>query len=261
MTAAEAYERFLVPAIFGPWAETVIGVSPPPAGGAVLDVACGTGSGARVAARLVGAAGRVIGLDADAGMLEVARTVPAGEAGAPIVWQHGDALALPFADGTFDYVVCLEGIQFFPDRVAGVREMRRVLGPGGRLVASTWGALDRNPGYLALSEGLRAFVSDAAGRLPPFALADVDALRTLLAAGGFTTFETAPHRLDVVVPSAKDFVDWVAAGAPTTRHKLALLAPHDREAFDAFVASRLAGYRTRAGLTLPMARTIVVATR
>lgn len=259
LTPAEAYERFLVPTIFGPWAEAVIGGSPPAAGATVLDVACGTGIGARVASRIVGPTGRVVGLDANEGMLEIARAVGTSDAGAPIVWQHGDALALPFADDAFEYVLCLEGIQFFPDRAAGLREMRRVMRPGGRLVASIWGALERNPGYLALSEGLRAFVSDAAGRLPPFALAAMDAIRELLSAAGFTAFEAETHHLDVVVPSARDFVSWIAAGAPTTRHNLGLLKAHDRDAFDTFVASRLAGYRTPAGLALPSARTIVVA--
>lgn len=261
MTAAEAYERFLVPAIFGPWAEAVLGVSLPSAGATVLDVACGTGIGARVASRLVGPAGRVVGLDSDEGMLEMARAALSGDGGAPIVWRHGNALDLPFADGAFAFVLCLEGIQFFPDRAAGLREMRRVMRPGGTLVASTWAALEQNPGYHALAAGLRAFVSDGASRLPPFALADADAIRALLSAAGFTAFTVETHRLDVAVPSAQDFVSWIAAGAPTTRHNLGLLKPADRDVFDAFVASRLARYRTAAGLVLPTARSIVVAHR
>lgn len=124
--------------------------------------------------------------------------------------------------------------------------MRRVLRPGGRLVATVWAALEQNPGYHALAEGLRTFVSDAAARLPPFALGDPDLVRSLLSAAGFTAFRVEPRHLDVVVPSARDFVSWVAAGAPTTRHNLALLKPDDRAAFDAFVTSRLAGYRTAA---------------
>lgn len=261
MTAAEAYERFLVPAIFGPWAEAVIALSPPPPGAAVLDVACGTGIGARVAARLVGPAGRVVGLDPDEGMLAIARIATTGDGGAPVAWQRGNALGLPFAGGAFDHVVCLEGIQFFPDREAGLREIRRVMRPGGVFLASIWATLEQNPGYLALSEGLRAFVSDAAGRLPPFALADPDALRTLLAAAGFTASTVETHRLAIAAPSAEDFVTWVATGAPTTRHNLGLLAPDDRAAFDAFVASRLAPYRTGGRLTLPSARNVVVARR
>lgn len=258
MTAAEAYEQFLVPAIFGPWAETVIGLASPPAGATVLDVACGTGIGARVASRIVGPAGRVVGLDADEGMLRTAR---ASSPDTSIEWRHGNALALPFADGAFDYVVCLEGLQFFPDREAGLRELRRVMRAGGTLVATVWAALEENPGYHALAEGLRAVVSDAAGRLPPFTLADAGAVRALLAAAGFTDVAVHKHHLDIVAPSAPEFVRWVAAGAPTTRHNLALLKPHDRDAFDALVASRLARYRTAAGLVLPTARHVVVAHR
>ena len=261
MTAADAYERFLVPAIFGPWAEAVIAVSPPSPGAAVLDVACGTGIGARVAARIVGPTGQVVGLDPDEAMLEIAGAAGSSEGGAPIAWRHGNALDLPLADGAFDYVLCLEGIQFFPDREMGLREMRRVMRSDGTLVASIWGALEQNPGYLALSDGLRAFVSDEAGRLPPFTLADVDVIRALFSAAGFTAFAVDAHGLDVLVPSAKDFVAWIAAGAPTTRHNLSLLKPGDRDAFDTLIASRLARYRAATGLVLPTARHVVVAHR
>ena len=131
----------------------------------------------------------------------------------------------------------------------------------GRSSGTIWAALEENPGYHALAEGLRAFVSDAAGQLPPFALAAADAVRALLGAAGFTGFAVERHHLDIVAPSAHEFVRWVAAGAPTTRHNLALLKDQDRAAFDALVASRLARYRTAAGLVLPTARHVIVAHR
>jgi len=75
MTPAEAYEQCLVPAIFEPWARRALQAHPPAPGDRVLDVACGTGIGARLAARLVGPTGSVVGVDADGGMLAVARSL------------------------------------------------------------------------------------------------------------------------------------------------------------------------------------------
>jgi len=100
----------------------------------VLDVACGTGKLARAAAAAVGEAGEVIGLDLSAGMLrQAARVRPAPGATVPR-YLAGDALALPFPDGSFDAVTIGFGLRNLPDYAAGLGEMHRVLVPAGRLV-------------------------------------------------------------------------------------------------------------------------------
>jgi SAM-dependent methyltransferase len=259
LTPGEAYEAFLVPALFGPWARAVLARWPPAAGAHVLDVACGTGVAARLAARLVGPAGRVTALDLDEGMLAVARRAAPGARAAPIQWRQGDALALPFEAATFDSVLCFEGIQFFPQRPAGLAQIRRVLRPGGRLLATIWGALDANPAYAALAEGLRAFVSEAAACLPPFTLADPEEIRRLVTAAGFDRVGVTAETLTFTVPSAETFVDWVAAGAPTTRRALAQVPAGRRAEFGRLVAARLEPYRAERGLALPSVRHVVVA--
>jgi SAM-dependent methyltransferase len=259
MTPAEAYEQFLVPAIFEPWAHAVLRRHPPAPGARVLDVACGTGIGARLATPAVGRSGLVLGLDADEGMLAVARASSASPEGAPLQWCRGSALMLPFRDKRLDYLLCLEGIQFFPDPALGLREMRRVLRPGGRLVATLWGALEENPPYHALAEGLRVFVSPDAARLPPFALTARDVIGALVAAAGFAEVTVNVEVLRFRAPSADTFVEWIAAGGPSLRHNLALLAGDRRQEFYRFVAARLAAYETREGLLLPSTRNLVVA--
>src|SRR5712664_1454339 len=109
----EIYERHMVPAIFGPWAVDLVKLAALIPGERVLDVACGTGIVARLAAERVGPMGRVIGLDLNAGMLTVARSASAGTEN--IEWREGNATALPFADKTFELVLCQQGLQFFPD--------------------------------------------------------------------------------------------------------------------------------------------------
>ena len=255
MTPAAAYERYLVPAIFGPWARHVVEAHPPAPGSTVLDVACGTGIGARSAAPRVVPGGLVLGVDADAQMLAVARN------SAPrIDWLRADVLNLPLQAAEFDYLLCLEGLQFFPDRPAGLRELRRVLRPGGVLVGTVWGPLEQNPAYHAVAEGLRRFVSEEAGRLPPFALSgDADAIRALFLSTGFTDATVNVDSLPVAVPSSEALVAWLAAGGPTIRHSLALLPEDRRREFDELVATRLSPYRAGAGLSLPSTRHILVA--
>lgn len=148
-TGAEMYERGLVPAIFAPWAAVLIKQAALQRGERVLDVACGTGVVARLAAKPVGSTGRIIGLDKDAERLAVACSLPPVP-GVSLEWQESNALAMPFADASFDALLCQQGLQFFPDRPAALREMHRALVPGGRLILSVWGSLEQCPGYAAL---------------------------------------------------------------------------------------------------------------
>jgi len=100
------------------------------AGDRVLDAACGTGDLA--IADLKAGAGRVTGLDFSEAMLARARKKTAGRSGA-LEWVRGDLLALPFADGTFDAATVGFGVRNVADLELGLRELRRVLRPGGRL--------------------------------------------------------------------------------------------------------------------------------
>ena len=143
-TGAEIYERCLVPAFSPPGQPCLIEQAALQPGERVLDVACGTGVVARLAAQPVGPTGQIIGLDNDAEMLAVARSLPPIP-GVSLEWQEGSALAMPFADASFDALLCQQGLQFFPDRPAALREMHRVLVPGGRLVLSVWGPLEAMP--------------------------------------------------------------------------------------------------------------------
>ena len=145
MNAAEAYEAYLVPNVFGPWAQLVIDEAGLQPGQRVLDVACGSGIGARTAAAAVGPRGTVVGVDFDEAMLAVARNVPVAEGSATIAWQHADAMNLSFPTASFDTVLCFEGIQFMPDRARALAGFLRVLEPSGRLIGTIWGPLRESP--------------------------------------------------------------------------------------------------------------------
>lgn len=178
--AAEIYEEFFVPALFGPWAQRLAAAAGIAPGDAVLDVACGTGVLARAAAERTGDSGAVTGLDCNDGMLDVARRTTG------IAWRHGAAEALPFADAAFDRVVSQFGLMFFGDRTRALTEMWRVLRPGGRLTVAVWDRLDHTPGYCDMVHLLQRMFGDRAAEAlrVPFALGDVEVLRRLYTTAG-----------------------------------------------------------------------------
>src|SRR5690606_34921382 len=130
--APENYERFFVPAIGAPLANDLVETAGLQPGERVLDVACGTGVVDRLAAQRIGPNGTTAGLDINPGMLAVARA--AAPPGVAIQWHEASADTMPFTDAAFDVVLCQMGLQFMPDRVAALKEMHRVLVPGGRLI-------------------------------------------------------------------------------------------------------------------------------
>ena len=117
------------------WRSRTLEVAAPIAAEQWLDVCCGTGKLTLEIRRLLGTEGEVTGLDFTAAMLAVARQAEANAAlPAQINWLEADALSLPFADSCFDGVTIGFGLRNLPDIDQGLREMRRVLKPGGRLV-------------------------------------------------------------------------------------------------------------------------------
>jgi ubiquinone/menaquinone biosynthesis C-methylase UbiE len=145
-SVAEANERYLMFTFGYAWAQALVQLAAPQEGDRLLDVACGTGPIARQAAPFVGPTGRVVGLDLNAGMLEIARSMPMPES-ISLEWRQGDATALPFQNASFDVVCCSQGLQFFPDRAAALGEMFRVLAPVGRLALAVWRGIEHQPFY------------------------------------------------------------------------------------------------------------------
>jgi ubiquinone/menaquinone biosynthesis C-methylase UbiE len=215
-TPAETYEQYLGPAISDPWTRVLLEYAAPQPGERALDVACGTGSVARHVALMVGADGKVVALDVNPDMLAVARALPA-PAGATIEWLEGNALSLDLSDDAFDLVLCQQGLQFFPDRAAALREMRRVLTEGGRVAISVWQALQRHPVYEALFEATARHLGATIATVElSFSLWDADELRTLLGDAGFQRIEISPRSLDIHLPSPERFVQLTVLGAATS---------------------------------------------
>lgn len=194
-TAADIYDEFFVPALFGEWSPRLAEATAIGPNQRVLDVACGTGVMAREAGTRVRPDGAVTGLDINDGMLAVARRK------APeIDWRQGPAEKLPFDAAAFDAVLCQFGLMFFEDRVAALKEMWRVLRPGGRLGVAVWDSLENTPGYAAVTGLLQRLFGDEAGDAmrAPFCLGDRETLLAL-----FEHADIADAQLSTVTGTAR----------------------------------------------------------
>jgi len=180
-SAAEVYDEFFLPALFEVWAPRLAAAAELQPGQRVVDVACGTGVLAIEAARAVSPGGSSVGVDLNPGMLAVAR------AKAPkIEWLEAAAEDLPLESADFDAAVSQFGLMFFQDKEAALRELRRVLRPGGQLAIAVWDSLENTPGYTRVTALLaRLFGGDVADLLrAPYSLGDPEALKTLLLGSG-----------------------------------------------------------------------------
>ena len=256
--AAEVYQRELVPAVFGPWGPRIVERAALRPGLRVLDVACGTGLVARLAAEAVGVEGRVVGLDLNPAMLAAASALPAAE-GAAIEWVEGDAQALPFARASFDVVCCQFGLQFFPDRQRAVREMSRVLVPGGRAVVIVWRDIDRAPGFAVLAAALgRTIGADAETLMrAPFALSDAGGLSRLLETAGLCDCAIHAETGDVRFAPPAMFVRSYIGGSPLA----GIVAAAPKQAYEELVSEvehGLASYIQHDSLCFPIEANLAV---
>jgi ubiquinone/menaquinone biosynthesis C-methylase UbiE len=250
-SVAEASERYLMSTFGYAWTQGLVQLAAPQEGDRLLDVACGTGPVARQAAPFVGPTGRVVGLDLNAGMLEVARSIPIPE-GILVEWRQGNATGLPFQNASFDVVCCSQGLQFFPDRAAALGEMFRVLAPVGRLALAVWRGIEHQPFYSALAEALARYVGpDAAESLrAAFTLAHADELRALIAGAGFHDIRIRIRSRLTRYPSLPEYVLGYLSGTPMAGAVTAL-DEASRTAMVEQVCSKLRDYVDDDGMAAP----------
>ena len=200
--AAENYEKYFVPVIGGPFALDLVNEAGLRPGERVLDVACGTGTIARLAPERVGSNGRISAVDVNAAMLGVARSLPSA---GPIKWYETAAESVPLPDESFDVIFCGLGLQFFTDKAAALREMRRVLKPGGRVYIST---PVPNAFFDLFDRAIARHVSEEASAFvhAVFSLHDPGEMEALLTDAGFTHVTTRVRSRNVQLPPAREFM-------------------------------------------------------
>lgn len=223
MTFAEIYERQLVGPLFRPFAEDLIASLNPGADDRLLDVACGTGIVARVARERMGPAARVVGVDAAPPMLAVARGIDS-----TIDWREGNAMALPVAEGErFSMLTCHQGLQFFPDQTAAMREMRRVLLPGGRVAIGTWRPLEE----ASLFRELQPIAEQQLGPVVDarHSFGDAGAIFRLLTDGGLRSVQVETITHDIRMPDGTIFARLNATALVSMSEKGKAMNDADRQ--------------------------------
>lgn len=235
--AAEHYESTLVPVIFIPWAEHLLtraGLQP---GHRVLDVACGTGIVARMAASQVGPQGHVAGVDLNGGMLAVARQQSQD---ARIEWIKADAARIPLENQSFDVVFCQQGLQFFPDRPSALAEFRRVLKGGGRAHVCVAADIAENPLIQSQAAAFDKHLgSEAANAIRAVCgLTDPKTLEGLFRDAGFAEASVERVSLTLTHPDGRAFVNGALAATPVAGAFAAM--PQDKR--EAVVEDILAGF-------------------
>lgn len=216
ITFADRYQSVLVPVIFEPWARELIKRSEPEEGEHVLDLACGTGVVSREVAKLGLQLGSQTAVDYNPDMLGVARRL-AIPAGYDTEWLEADAAALPFENDRFDLTYCQQALQFFPDRLAALRELRRVMKSGGRVAFCVQRGLEVNPLLQAQANALDRHVGPDAGAAVRAicGLSDSEEIRNLFHAAGFHDIEIEAVTLMVHHPDGRAFAEGAMGGMHT----------------------------------------------
>ena len=247
--AAAMYERYATQ-YMGPWASDLVGLAELKPAERVLDLACGTGVVTRLAATQVGPTGRVTGLDFNAGMLAIARSLPTVP-GATIRWVEGSATAMDFPDASFDVILCQQGLQFFPDSPAALREMHRVLVPGGRVHLSVW--TSESPYHNARGEALERFSGEETAtkyRASRDAAPDAEALHRMLVEAGFHGVRVHPRTLVIRLPAIETFVIGHLSSSPVAG-AIAAMSEARRAEFGSHVRKALRQYADGDGVAVP----------
>lgn len=181
------YDSYLVPLIFEAYAEDlaqrIAQLSPTD----VLEIAAGSGVVARALAPRLGPRSRYVVTDLNQPMLDHAMSKQGADE--RISWQQADALHLPFEDASFDAVACQFGVMFFPDRIRGFAEARRVLKPGGSYIFNVWDSIEQNEfADVVTRAACEVFPDDPPLFLErtPHGYHDVESIRSDLTSAGYS---------------------------------------------------------------------------
>lgn len=247
--AAEIYEQCVARYILGPWAPLLAEAARLVPGERVLDVACGTGVVARIAAERVGPGGQVVAIDLNPGMIAVARSRPASF-GAQLEYFERNAIHLQFEKASFDVVLCQQGLQFIPDMALAMREMHRVLREHGRVALSVWNNV--GPYNFAVGQALAELMGDdiadrflASRRVP-----SRDDLERFATASGFSEVMVRVDRIDIHLPCLDEFVIQHLTATPVAPEIMAA-GPAIREMLGARVVKLLARFADGANVCYP----------
>ena len=252
------YDRGLGPVLFEPYAADLVRRLPAGEGLRVLETACGSGIVTRRLREALPASATLVATDLNEAMVDYARAAVPDPG---IAWRTADAQALPFEDGAFDVVVCQFGLMFLPDKPLGFREARRVLAPGGTLLANVWRPLEENEYALTAHRLLARLLPDDPPRFfeTPFGYSDRGALAADLTAGGWEDFRFEDVRVTSTSPTAALLAGGFILGSPLSFQLAERGADH--QAVLAELAALLAALGGAEPFTAKLSATVITAVR
>jgi SAM-dependent methyltransferase len=263
-SATEIYETCWTPYLLTPFAMEIAQTIA--SGESVLDVGCGAGLVARLAAARVGPTGRIVGVDPAAHLLAVGR-----ECKLPCrsEWIEGSAESLPVDDHAFDVVVCHQVWQYVSDAALAFREMARAAKTGGRVIGGVWAGADMQPAYGALEVAMGRRLGGEFGAIHSLRFGGLARLGELARAAGLTITRLETITRAAPFPSIREFVELQCAGGarPLANGGFEMgLFDLDDESFEprveALVAdmeAQLAAHATPKGFFAPVACDIIEA--
>ena len=226
----------------------------PRPGDRVLELACGAGGVGIAAAERVGRDGAVVLSDVAEAMTVIAAERAAARGLENITTRRLDLEDIDEPDGSYDVVVCREGLMFALDPARAVSEINRVLGPGGRAAAAVWGPRDRNPWLGVVFDAVTAQMGvpiPPPGIPGPFALADAGHLAELFSDAGFGDVAVAECAAPMPASSFEEWWMRTAALAGPLANVLAALPDEAAQALEARARDASRAYETPDGLEFP----------
>ena len=214
----------------------------------VLDVATGTGWAAMAAARTVGSAGQVVGVDMTPGMLEQARRKAAMAHLTHVAFREGDAQHLDFPPNSFDAVLCASTIFFLPDMLAAVREWQRVTKPGGRVAFSTGGDRLFHPMRTMLNARLSSYGVLLPSQQHNQRLTDPEQCRDLLREAGCVHIEVHTEQLGYYLRDVDAYWEDTVAWNGSWRGRISQIPSEKREQFRAEHLAEVSALATDQGI-------------
>jgi SAM-dependent methyltransferase len=234
--------------------EQMLELTAPQPGERVLELACGPGGLGLAAAARVGPGGEAVLSDVATEMTAIAAARAAAAGLANVSTRDLDLERIDEPDGSYDIVLCREGLMFATDPARASREIRRVLRPGGRAAVAVWGPRERNPWLGVIFDAVGAQLGRPVpppGIPGPFSLSDRDELAALLSGAGLTDIAVS----ELAVPlRAASFEEWwrrTSALAGPLATILASLPGAAAQALTARLRNATARYETAAGLEFP----------
>ena len=197
-------------------------------GARVLDACCGSGASAIPAAEIVGPKGSVLGVDLSEKLLELAREKADSQGLKNLDFRTADILDLKLPESSFDAVICVFGIFFIPDMQSAVRELFRLVHPGGKLAITTWGPRLFEPANGAFWESIRNVRPDLYRNFNPWdRISGLDGVRSLFAAAGVNNVDVVAESGDCRLRSPEDW--WLMIIGTGYRGTVEQLEEHERE--------------------------------